>query len=197
LLNFKSQFADGYNFPDDSNVVSRFASPAFITIAVGLDYKPNDYFSLFISPATGKLTIVSDQDIADAGSFGVEGATYDTAGNKLTNGENIRYEFGAYLNAKFQKDVTKNVNILSKLALFNNYIDENISNRKNIDVSWETMINIKAGKYLTTSIFVHLVYDNDIDIPTYETINGVETVVGEGPKLQLKEVLGLGLSYKF
>ncbi len=89
-------------------------------------------------------------------------------------------EIGATLSAKFQKDVFKNVNVLSKLVLFNNYTDEHEDNRKNIDVNWEVMINIKAGKYLTTSILTNLIYDQNVIAKT-----------------QFKEVLGVGFSYKF
>ncbi len=197
LLNFKSQFADGFNYPNDSVVVSRFLAPGYLTGALGMDYKPNDFFTVFVSPATGKFTFVTYQPLADAGAFGVNAAVYDTSNAKIKGGANMRAEFGAYIRARFQKDVIKNVNVLSTINLFNNYTDKNKANRKNIDVSWETLVNIKANKWLTTSVFLHLIYDNDINLPTMKKVNGVETKVGEGPKLQLKEVLGIGLSYKF
>lgn len=197
LLNFKSQFAPGYNYPNDSAIVSKFTAPAFLTIAIGMDYNPKNFFSLYLSPASGKYTFITDQKLADEGAFGVEGAKYDPLGNKIAPGKRFRPEFGAYLKAKFQKKITGNINALSSLILFNNYTDKKKLNRKNIDISWETIINIKANKFLTTSISSHLIYDNDIIIPTYEKINGIETKIGEGPKLQFKEVLGVGLSYKF
>ena len=124
LINAKTQFAPGYAYPNDSGVISRFAAPAYLSLALGMDYKPTDYFSLFLSPATGRLVIVADQKLADAGQFGVDPATYDVNGNKLTNGKQIRTEFGAYLRARFQKDIFKNVNLLSTLNLFNNYTDK-------------------------------------------------------------------------
>jgi hypothetical protein len=30
MVNAKTQFADGYNYPDDSTVISRFAAPAYV-----------------------------------------------------------------------------------------------------------------------------------------------------------------------
>ncbi len=185
LLNFKSQFAPGYNYPNDSTVISRFMAPAYLTVAVGLDYKPSEFFSAFISPATGKFTFVTDQDLADAGAYGVD------------SGKTIRFEFGAYFRAKFQKDLAPGFNLSTTLALFDNYTDKNASNRDNVDVNWETLLALKAGKFITTSLYTSLIYDDDIDIPTYETINGVKTVTGRGPKTQFKEVFGLGVSYKF
>jgi hypothetical protein len=64
--------------------------------------------------------------------------------------------------------------------MFNNYTDKDKSNRANFDVNWEVMVNIKANKFLTTSIFTNLIYDQNII-----------------RKTQFKEVFGLGVSYKF
>jgi hypothetical protein len=168
LFNYKTQFAEGFNYPNDSVVISKFNAPAYISISLGLDYKPNDYLSIYLSPAAGKFTIVADQTLSDLGLYGVE------------PGKKVRSEFGASLNVKFQKDVLPYMNILSKLVLFDNYTDKEKSNRANIDVNWEVMVNIKAGKFLTTSIFTNLIYDHNVI-----------------KKTQFKEVLGVGLSYKF
>ena len=198
LLNFKSQFTAGYNYPDDSSVVSKFAAPAYLTIAVGLDYKPNEFFSAFISPATGKYTFVTDKNLADAGAYGVAPAEYNaTTGAKTKDGKTVRPEFGAYFRAKFQKDPVANFNLSSTINLFDNYTDKNTSNQTNVDVNWETMLTLKAGKWITTTLLTNLIYDDDINQPTYETINGVKTVTGSGPKTQFKEVFGIGVSYKF
>jgi hypothetical protein len=197
MLNAKSQFANGYNFPNDSVVVSHFAAPAFVLVALGMDYKPNDFFSLFVSPATGKFTFVNDQRLADLGSYGVQAAEYSPVDSSLVlHGRKIRAEFGASLRAKFQKDLTKYLNLLTTLQLFNNYTDPKAENRGNIDINWETTITIKAGALLTTSIYTNLIYDHDINIPTYKKINGEKVEVGKGPKTQFKEVIGVGISYK-
>ncbi|HRW97070.1 MAG TPA: DUF3078 domain-containing protein [Bacteroidales bacterium] len=49
LINFTSQFSNGYNYPDDSTVISKFLAPAYLTIAPGLMYKPVDYFSILLA----------------------------------------------------------------------------------------------------------------------------------------------------
>lgn len=197
LLNARSQFANGFNFPNDSVVVSHFAAPAWITIALGMDYKPNDFFSLFLSPATGKFTFVNNTRLADLGSFGVKPAEYNPADSSLiSHGRKIRAEFGASLRAQYKQDVTKYLNITTTLLLFNNYTDPVPRQRGNVDINWETMITIKAGKLITTSIYTNLIYDHDINIPTYKKVNGEKIEVGKGPKTQFKEVLGLGISYK-
>ena len=184
MLNFRTQMAPGYNFPNDSTVISRFLAPGFLSLALGLDYKPNDWFSMFISPATGRSTFVLDTALSNLGQFGV------------TPGNNVRFEFGAYLRARLQKDLIKNVSVVSNLQLFNNYSDPIKPQRANIDVNWENLILIKANKWLTTSIFTNLIYDHDVQIPVERLVDGVK-VIGTGPRMQFKEVLGIGLSVKF
>jgi hypothetical protein len=198
LLNFRSQFAPGYNFPNDSVVVSRFLAPAWLQISVGLDWKPNDYFSFYLSPAAGRVTLVMDQTLADQGAYGVDAAVYqnvlDSAGNtigivKVQNGKTFRPEFGAMSSLKFQKDVVKNVNVKTRLDLFNNYTDKNKPNRKNIDVTWETAITMKINKYISSSILSTLLYDNDIPFIDREGVK-------YGPRVQFKQLFGIGFSMK-
>jgi hypothetical protein len=196
LMNFRTQFAPGFNFPDDSTIISDFMAPAFLSLALGFDYKPNDWFSLFLSPATGRSTFVLNQSLANAGQFGVKPAIRDSSGNIVAEGEKIRLEFGAYLRARLQKDVAKNVSIISNLQLFNNYTDPISEQRQNIDVNWETILLIRANKWLTTSVFTNLIYDHDVQVPVKRIVNGVE-VDGTGPRTQFKEVLGVGISFKF
>lgn len=196
LLNFRTQFAPGFNFPNDSTLISDFMSPGFLSLALGMDYKPNEWFSMFISPATGRATFVFNQTLANDGQFGVTAAVRDAAGTVITPGENIRLEFGAYLRARLQKDVAKNVSVISNLQLFNNYTDPIAEQRGNIDVNWETIVLIKANKWLTTSLFTNLIYDHDVKVPVTRVVNGT-TITGTGPRTQFKEAFGLGLSFKF
>ena len=197
LLNFRSQFAPGYNFPNDSVAVSKFLAPAFLIVSVGVDYRPTNYFSLYLSPATGKFTFVNDQLLANAGMYGVDAAELDASGNIVRRGKTFRAEFGAYLSAKFEKNIMENVSIKSILDLFNNYTDKNEENRGNIDVNWETNINLKVNKYISTTLFTHLIYDHDIHVPLYSEVGGVRMVTGKGRRIQFKEVFGVSFGYKF
>ena len=195
LINFKSQFANGYNYPDDSVVVSHFMAPGYVLGSVGLDYKPNDHFSFFISPLTSKTIIVNDQQLANEGAFGVAKAMYDTVKGVYTiikEGQKIDYLFlGRYLRMIFKIDIHKNINIATKLELFSNYLKD----PQNIVVNWESLIRLKVSKYLSTNISTNLIYDNTIPVPVKQEINGV-IVTRTGPRLQFKEVLAIGFSYK-
>jgi hypothetical protein len=193
LVTAKTQFADGYNFPNDSVAISRFAAPAYVTAALGLDYKTTDNsFTLLIAPATLKTTIVNDQAFADQGAYGVEAAERDSLGMIITPGKKARYELGGYIRAQFKKDIAKNVNLATKLELFSNYLE----NPQNIDVNWELLLNMKINKFLSCNLATQMIYDHDIPVAVERTENG-EKVMGTGPRLQFKEVLSLGLSVKF
>lgn len=189
LLNFKTQMADGFNYPNDSKRISKFLAPGYMILALGFDYNPSESFTYLLSPITSKVTIVNDQTLADAGAFGVYAAEVDGAGVVTANGRKIRYEVGAYLKMMYKKDIMENVNFQTKLDLFSNYLN----NPQNIDVNWEILVGMKINKYLTATLNTHLIYDDDIVIDNNN--DGIADVVG--PRTQFKEVFGLGLSLKF
>jgi hypothetical protein len=186
----------GKNYAKDTAKISNFLAPAYLIVAIGIDYKPNRYFSAFIAPLAGKFTLVNDQQLADAGAFGVKPATYDNFGNLLRKGENLKSEFGGYIRLiysknDFKNEILKNVSFTSKIDLFSNYIH----NPQNIDVSWETQIALKVNKYISVNINTHLLYDDDIAIAIDKNNDGI--IDESGPRVQFKEILGAGFSYKF
>jgi len=189
--NFKTQFAPGYNYPDDTTLVSDFLSPAYILVAAGLDYKPDNTFSLFIAPVTAKFTLVNNEELANRGAFGVEPAVLDSNGLVVTPGETFRSEMGGYVRAHRQRDVVENVTVNTKLDLFSNYLE----NFGNIDVNWEVLLALKVNRFLTATLSTQLLYDDDVHTVIDENNNGIPEV--DGPRIQFKEVLGVGFNYKF
>jgi hypothetical protein len=188
LFNFKTQMAPGYIYSDNNKEkISDLFSPAYLLVALGLDYKPSAHFSAFIAPLTGKLTIVNDKQLSDAGAFGVK------------PGQKSLSEFGGYLRAiytrnDFKLDFLKNVTFTTKVDLFSNYTD----NPQNIVVNWETLLSFKVNKFLSANINTQLVYDDKIKIPFDRNGNGViETGESIGSLIQFKEILGVGFSYNF
>ena len=84
----------------------------------------------------------------------------------------------------------------SRLQLLEPFAKWDGTNPQNIDLNWEVLINMKINKFLTANIATQMIYDHDIPVPVKREENGVK-VMGTGPRLQFKEVLSLGLSYKF
>ena len=193
LVNFKTQMTAGYNYPNTINKISDLLAPAYVLTAIGADFKPNDRLSAFIAPATSKITIVNNDSLANIGAFGVTAATLDADGNIIEPGQNLRSEVGGYMRVVYQQTLfkDKSVSITSKLDLFSNYN----KNPQNMDVSWETIIGLKVNKFITTTITTHLIYDDDVAIDVDRTGDGI--LDGKGPRTQFKEVIAVGLSYKF
>ncbi len=188
LVNFRTQFAPGYQIadgiPDQNNLISDLLAPAYTLAALGMDYKPSQKFTAFISPATYKLTIVMNDSLASVGAFGVD------------PGRNFRSEVGGYVRLGYTSEVVENVNLTTRIDFFSNYFN----NPQNIDINWEMLISMKINKYLSATIATQLMYDDDIMLQKKDPIVAADgTVVdsGRGPGVQFKEVLGIGFNYKF
>jgi hypothetical protein len=198
MLDFRSQFSDGYKYSGDTlkTAVSRFASPAYIQLALGLDFKPADYFSVTFSPIAGKITMVTDQIMANNGDYGVEKAKLDTAGRVITPGKKFRYEFGGRITIRFKKDLTKSLNFDTYADFFDAY---NNNPANNVDVVWNTLITVKISKYFTASLSTKFLYDNDVIIKYDWNNDGKYTNKNDifGPRAQVMSVYGIGFGYKF
>lgn len=196
LATFRTQFDKGFATPGAPTYISKALSPAYLILAAGLDYKPTSYLSLFLSPLSGKVTIVTDDSLSNAGAFGVN--SRDQNGDfRPGSFEKMRMELGATFKAKFKKDIMKNVGLESNLELFSNYIDR----PQNIDVRWTNAIVAKVNKFIVVNLFTDMIYDHDILIGQVDS-KGVPVLNTDGsqhqrPILQFKEVFGLGFSYKF
>lgn len=195
LLNFKTQFSAGYNYPNDSVPVSNFLAPGYVVGAVGVDYKPNKMINFFVSPLTVKTTIVNNQTLANNGAFGVDKAMYNQNGTLLKLGMKQRYEYGGFITAvytisNFKTEFLKNIGLTSKLDLFSNYKQ----NPQNIDVNWEALLALTVNKYIIVNINTHLIYDDDISIAVDNNNDGI--IDEKGARTQFKEMLGVGFTYK-
>ncbi len=179
LFDFRTQMTTGYDDPpENTQMISELLAPGYVQLSLGMDYKPNDNFTLYLSPLTLKTTIVLDDALSAAGAYGVD------------PGENYRSEYGASLKSVYKKDdIIKNVNFFTRLDLFSNLTEE----PQHIDVEWEGRLNFKFNDYFTAVIALNLLYDHDIK--STEVVDG--EMVERGPKLQSKQLLGFGLNYKF
>ncbi len=180
LLDFRTQFTEGYNYPLDSATnqelprvkISDFMAPGYLTTSLGFEYRRGESFYIVIAPVSSKFTFVLDDSLSAQGAYGVE------------KGENMRTEFGATLNTMLQKDIWENVNLQTRVNLFSSY-DKPTS----IDVNWETLLAFKVNRYITTNISTTLIYDEDITVLRNDGTSGRAT--------QFRYVLALGIGYKF
>ncbi|MDD4515032.1 DUF3078 domain-containing protein [Massilibacteroides sp.] len=171
---FKTQFYKGYNYPDKSKIISDFMAPAYSNLSLGLEYRPKSNYSIFFSPASAKLTFVEDDYLSSIGAFGVD------------PGDKFKAEIGTYLKARLEQGLMENVNLISTLDLFTAY-DKSFGN---IDVNWDVLISMKINKYLSATLNATLKYDDDV-----KATNDQGQQIG--PKIQFKEILGVGIAYNF
>lgn len=174
LFEFNSQFDKGYNYPNDSVYISKFLAPGYFQLSIGMNYKPVDYFAVFISPIGARLTVVNDKSMTSR----PEGA-YGIFGDNTT-----LWQIGGSVNAVFKKDILKNVNLMSKLDLFSDYRH----NPQNVIVGWENNILMKVNKYISLNLSTRLIYDDNI---SYIDKEGNP----RGARTQFRETFSVGLAY--
>lgn len=164
LFNFNSQVLAGYNYSTNPETkISSFLTPGKILLSPGFDFRPNEDFSLFLSPATVRWVFKSDDDFLGINKFGV------------VSGKKVNVEIGAFVTAKYVKNITSWANYTGRLDLFSNYR----RNPQNIDLLMNNLLTLKFTKHLATNISLDLLYDDDVI-----------------KRLQVKEILGIGLTVK-
>ncbi len=183
---FRSQMAKGYEYSTDStNYISKFLAPGYIDFGPGIQYIPNKHFLFNYSPITARWIIVSDQELANNGSFGLTPAIKDSLGNVLTPAKKAKTMLGSKLTMVINYDIAKNVNLNTKLELFSDYLDK----PQNIKVDWQVLLGMKVNKWLNVDISSQLLYDDNVMITDKDG--------NRGPRIQFKQLMMVGLSYNF
>jgi hypothetical protein len=189
-FNFNTQFANGYAYPNTDLAISKPFAPAYIFLGIGSEYSRKDLnLNLYLSPLTNKTTLVFDQRLANQGAFGVEKAIYDINGILIKEGKNTRTEVGILITNQWKKEVYKNINLEHRVSLYTDYIN----NFGNIDIDWQLQLAMVVNQYVKANIGTHLLYDDDIKFKEEES--GIQ--VTKGPRVQLKQLLGVGIEYNF
>lgn len=181
----KNQIAKGYNYPNDSVVVSKFLNPGSLTIGLGLEYKPFKHTSINMAPLSYKNTFVLDT------------ANIDQTAHGISSNKRIRQELGTQILMVNKLKPMEDLTVSSKLRLFSNYLNH----PGNIDIDWELLMDKKISWFFTIRVNLHLIYDDDIrftvfgsDEQPFLLPNGTEKKVA---RAQFKEFVGLSLLFKF
>lgn len=181
----KNQLAKGYNYPNDSVVVSKFLNPATLTLGLGFEYKPFKNTTLNVAPLSYKNTFVLDTAHIDQTKQGIE------------KGKKSKQELGTQLVLISKMAPYKDLSIENRLRLFSSYLN----NPQNVDVDWEVIMDQKINWFFTIRLNLHLVYDDDIRFPVLNS-EGTPIILPDGSeykvaKAQFKEFIGLSLQFKF
>jgi len=191
-FNFNTQFVNGYKYPNIEKPISKFMAPAYAFLGIGTEYSaPNEDLNVYLSPVTQKSTFVLDQTLANEGMFGVAPAVHDEEGNIIEEGENVNTEFGVLLTSGFKKEIFTNVNLDNEVSIYSDYLNK----FGNVDVDWQLNLNLVVNDFIKANIGSHLRYDDDVKVKKDTNNDGeLETL---GSRIQLKQLLGVGLVYEF
>ncbi|HAH24345.1 MAG TPA: hypothetical protein DCL77_11425 [Prolixibacteraceae bacterium] len=177
-IDFLTQFFNGYNYPDKTNPISSYLSPAKTLIKVGLDYKPNKNFSLFLSPLTSKTVYVRDTAHIDQTRYGI-------SPNRQT-----LWEPGLNTDVRYKIDITPQISYETKYKMFINYQNP----FKKLDITWENLVVAQLTNRISMNFMIYFLYDDNVTFPTGKF--DLENKEIYKPKLQTKELMTIGFSYK-
>ena len=179
VFNFRTQFAKGFTYAADERydkLISSFMAPGYISLGLGVDWKPADFLSFNIAPLTGNVVVVGIEELRS--SYG-----WNPAQDDMTKA--VRTELGAQLKAEFKKGF-KNVTVGTNLTLFYDYLSPKLAPQ----VYWDLNLDFKINRFFSANIRTNLIYDENILIKDKK---------GENPKprVQFKEAFNLSFTYTF
>lgn len=191
-LNFKTQLTNGYNYPNKDNPISRLMAPGYLFFGGGMEYGKNiEALSFYFSPVTLKATFVLDEDLANAGSFGVTPAVLDIDGNVVIEGERIRKEVGILVTNSYQMQVAENIKMVHQVNIYTDYVN----NFGNVDMDWRVDFDFKVNSFVRATLGSHLKYDDDVKTTKPSVVEGEFDEAGA--KIQWKQFLGVGFAVDF
>ena len=211
---FQSQFAYGRAYDGteaEDPIVSKFLSPSYTDISVGIDWKPNSIFSLYLSPVAGKITTAYVGDAVEKANPGLREQMQEKYGTWAYVKDSDKKEYTnckAELGLNFKGSINytyKDLKIITSLGLFtpyawdktevldaeNKFIGYRDNNRRfgNFDVDWDAAISYQFLKCLNVTLSTSLKYYNGVKIADKDG------VLAE--RVQFKSILGLGVGYSF
>lgn len=221
LVGFNTQFALGRSYEgknDENPIISKFIAPAYTDVSVGVDWRPNDIFSLYVSPIAGRFTTVSVSDALNkeynhlypVSGGGLEQALKEKYGVWKYNDKNekdydmsTRAELGFSLKGGINY-THNNFKAITTLGLYTPYAYDKVeigkndhgapiyrdNNRRfgNLDVDWDIALSYQFVKCLQVTLSTSMKYYNGVMIEK----DGYAC-----ERVQFKSILGVGLGYIF
>lgn len=172
LVSVRTQFFDGYTYPNNLPVFSSTAfSPGYVLLSPGFDYKPVKNLSIFVSPISSRWVVVLNPTLSKNGAYGVD------------SGKHFIRQIGAFGTVIFNSNFTKTITFNSRMDLFSNYEH----NPYNVDFYMTNLFAAKFSKKFAVTWNVDMIYDDDVRIfgPKQNS-----------PRMQLKSVVGIGILLK-
>lgn len=196
---FRSQFTDtpatyiqevenGPWKPD--GLKSGFISPAYNNLALGMEWKPTDWFGVNIAPLTGSFTIVANEILRP--NYGMRLACAEDDAAYLAAIEagtpvggfyrSALFQFGASMKVNAKASINDKFSYDTQLLLFTDYLSHPFEYTR---VNWDNNFAWNATKFFKVGLNSWLIYDPLV------TINGVAS------KIQFKEYFLIAFTYTF
>ena len=180
---FKSQISPGYSNNIGSEVVSRFFSPATMSLGAGASWSYKG-FSITFTPLTGNVQFVADEELR---------ARYGNEPDQFT-----RWELGAKTRLTAAASV-QGLSVNTSLDMFSNYLKK----PQNITFDWTLAVSAPLTKFISFTLNCRAIYDDKIKFKqiinpaTGEPYTDDDGNVKLFPALQFQEIAGLTFSYTF
>ena len=165
-------------------------------MSIGIDWKPNDIFSIYVSPVAGRLTYCRDSTLRER---------YGIPEKEDANGHLYRPAANAALGLSIKGGINytliENLKIITTVSLFTPYTSK-VQKFGNFDVDWDFAISYNFLKVLSVSLMTSLKYYDQVMIAG-KNWNGLTGPNGEqwagypAARVQFKEMIGLGIGYSF
>lgn len=168
--------------------VSNFLSPAYTTLALGIDWTPAKWISVNFAPLTGGYVIVTDAQFRKAYGMGlqkkyygfdpgVDPSTISDLTERKTYEDNLalynsgnmfrsaRFEFGAQLKIDAKVNINEVFAYSTQLVLFEDYLkDHKIHPCPRIN--WDNRIDWKIAKFFALTVTTNFIYDDFVMFST-------------------------------
>jgi hypothetical protein len=102
------------------------------------------------------------------------------------------------MEAYLKKEVAKNLTYESRLNLLYTFLNRDNLEPYDVDMSWENFLNYKIAKYFSVSLFLHFVYYPGQPVIKFDNYQGAVRIEAiPNRHIQIKETLGIGITYSF
>ena len=169
-LGFKTQMMNSFK-TNTNDMKAAFMSPSELNVGLGMTYN-------YVNP---KKTVTFDVSLSPL-SWNMKTCLNHKVNETsvgLDAGQRVKNEFGSSAELKFFWQMCGNISYRSRLFVFTDY--------SYAQSDWENTFMFTINRFLTTQIYVHARYDSKTPVSAENSWH----------KVQLKEILSFGFTYKF
>lgn len=200
LGNFRSQYAPGLDYKKvdaqeapKPTLISKWLSPSYTDLALGIEYRPNDIFVIGVYPVAGRMTTCTYEPLRP--SYGLPMRADSTF-------KPVALNMGLRINGGINYTLVKNLKIISTITLFTPYTarihdEEHGQKFGNFDVDWDLAITYNFLKVFSVSVMTSLKYYDKVMIARNDWDGTPQHPGHPCARVQFKEVIGLGIGYSF